>query len=66
MNNSFKYPLSHANRILPTIPVPSLVSHIMVAASGVEVLLPTPTPSRTAFVDNEPDKLLAKAYKNTM
>lgn len=34
-----------------------------VAARGVEVLLPTPTPSSTALVANEPERLLAKAWK---
>ena len=43
------------------MPVPSFMSHIKVAAKGVEVLLPTPTPSRTALVAKEPDKLLANA-----
>jgi len=55
--------LSQAKRILPTIPVPSLMSHMRVAARGVEVLLPTPTPSSTALVANEPERLLAKAWK---
>jgi hypothetical protein len=42
--------------------VPSLINHINVAAKGVEVLLPTPTPSSTALVDKDPDKLLANAF----
>jgi len=53
--------LHQANSILPTIPVPSFINHINVAAKGVEVLLPTPTPSSIALVDKDPDKLLAKA-----
>lgn len=39
------------------------MSHMRVAARGVEVLLPTPTPSSTALVANEPERLLAKAWK---
>jgi len=35
-----------------------------VAARGVDVLLPTPTLSRTALVANEPDRLLANAYED--
>jgi hypothetical protein len=54
--------LHQANNILPTIPVPSLINHINVAAKGVEELLPTPTPSSTALVDKDPDKLLANAF----
>ena len=60
------YPLNQAKRILPTIPVPSLMSHMSVAARGVEVLLPTPTPSSTALVDKEPERLLAKACKKML
>ena len=54
-------PLDHANRILPTMPVPSFISHVNVAASGVEELSPTPTPCRTALVARDPVKLLENA-----
>jgi hypothetical protein len=48
--------LYQANSIRPTIPVPTFINHINVAAKGVEVLLPTPTPSNIALVDKDPDK----------
>lgn len=43
------------------MPVPSLMSHDRVAASGVDELSPTPTPSSTALVARAPDRLLANA-----
>jgi hypothetical protein len=57
-------PIAPRKYILPTIPVPSLINHIKVAANREEVLLPKSTLSSSDFVDKDLDKLLAYALKN--
>lgn len=40
----FTNPFHQANPIRPTIPVPSFITHVIVAANAVASLSPTPTP----------------------
>ena len=55
-------PLYAANTILPTIPAPSFMIQVMVAARGVASASPTPRPPSTAAVARLPEMEEEKAW----
>lgn len=57
------YPFDQANKILPTMPVPSFIIHVMAAETGVAVSDPTPTPCMIACIVNVPDMELQNAWQ---
>nr|CAD7454913.1 unnamed protein product [Timema tahoe] len=55
-------PFHQAKTILPTMPVPSFIIHVIEAAKGVAAVSPTPTPFMMAWVASVPRCLTCKQF----